>query len=63
VEFKNGLAISYSQLGRFYMDQKGDKTKAKQSFEQCYRLWQKLAAAYVEFGNNLAWAKNALDGL
>jgi hypothetical protein len=45
------------------MDQKGDKTKAKQSFEQCYRLWQKLAAAYVEFGNNLAWAKNALDGL
>ena len=64
--FKNGLAISYSQLGRFYRDQKADKEKAKQHFEQCYRLWQELAEAYpayVEFGNNLAWAKNALEGL
>ena len=27
VSFKNGLAISYSQLGRFYRDQKTDRTK------------------------------------
>jgi hypothetical protein len=66
VSFKNGLAISYSQLGRFYRDQKIDKAKARQNFEQCFRLLQELAEAYpayVEFGNNLAWAKSALDGL
>jgi len=64
VAFKNGLAVSYSHLGRFYRDQKDDKAKA--NFEQCYRLWQELAGsypAYIEFRKNLAWAKNALDGL
>ena len=66
VSFKNGLAVSYSQLGRFYRDQKKDKAKAKPYFEQCYALWHELAEAYpayVEFGTNLAWAKNALDNL
>lgn len=60
VSFKNGLAVSYSQLGRFYRDKKADKEKARQNFEQCYRLWQELAVAcpaYVEFGKNLAWVK------
>ncbi len=66
VSFKNGLAVSYSQLGRFYRDQKKDNAKAKPYFGQCYGLWQELAEAYpayVEFGTNLAWAKNALDNL
>ncbi len=66
VSFKNGLAISYAQLGQFYRDQKSDQAMARQNFEQCHRLLQELTEAYpayIEFGKNQAWAKNALDGL
>jgi len=65
VSFKNGLAISYSQLGRFFRDQKGDKQKAMEYFQQCHALWKELSEAYpayVEFNNNFNWAKNALGG-
>ena len=66
VSFKNGLAISYYQLGRFYRDYQDDRVEAKQNFEQCYKLWEGLSEAYpayVEFKNNFMWAKNALDNL
>ncbi len=63
-EFKNGLAISYAQLGVFYRDQKGDAEKARGYFQQCYDLWKAVMEAhpeYAEFRKNLEWAERALE--
>ncbi|MBK7873891.1 MAG: hypothetical protein IPJ74_26170, partial [Saprospiraceae bacterium] len=66
VGFKNGLAVSYSQLGVFYRDRIKDKQKATFYLQQCYTLLEELATAYpayVEFQHNFEWAKKALAGL
>ena len=66
VGFKNGLAVSYSQLGRFYRDKQPDSAKAKTYFQQCHLLWEDLAQtypAYIEFQRNLEWVRAILDGL
>lgn len=63
VSFKDGLAISYSQLGRFYRDKMNDRPKAQPYFHKCYDIWQELSEqfpAYQEFRNNYEWAKRQL---
>ncbi|MFN0036715.1 MAG: tetratricopeptide repeat protein [Saprospiraceae bacterium] len=66
VDFKDGLAVSYSQLGRFFRDQKNDTEKARSFFKQCHELWKELAndfPAFVEYQNNLKWVQKALADL
>jgi hypothetical protein len=66
VSFKNGLAISYFQLGRFYRDHQKDLVQAKVFFQQCYQLWDELTEAYpdyVEFSDNFNWVKKAIENL
>ena len=66
VSFKNGLAISYWQLGSFYKDKKSDVAAARWYFEQCRQSLQELTEsypAYVEFNNNLSEVQNDLTNL
>ena len=66
VTVKNGLAISYSNLGVFSRDQRSDVTEARRWFEKAEALWAELvndAPAYAEFQNNLEWVKDALAAL
>ncbi|MBK8654542.1 MAG: hypothetical protein IPN20_11685 [Haliscomenobacter sp.] len=63
VDFKNGLAISYSQLGWFYRDKMNDSGKAKPYFQKCYDIWKELSERfpdYQEFIGNYEWAKRQL---
>jgi tetratricopeptide (TPR) repeat protein len=52
VSFKNGLAISYAQLGVFCRDKKQDKAKAKSYFQSAEKHWVELlviSPQYAQF--------------
>ncbi|MFN0216738.1 MAG: hypothetical protein ACKVT2_20970, partial [Saprospiraceae bacterium] len=66
VDFKNRLAWSYAELALYFQNQKGDKQKIKEYFQQSQMHWKELSEAYpdyVEFRKNFEWAKNALEDL
>ena len=64
--YKNGLAVSYSQLGWFFQSKKNDKEKARNYYLQCQALGQEIAKDYpsfVDFKDRLKWVQNALKAL
>jgi len=66
VSFKNGLAISYANLGIFNRDKRGDKTAARSYFEQAKALWEELVKrypAYAEFQKNWSSINQVLEAL
>jgi tetratricopeptide (TPR) repeat protein len=66
VAFKNGLAISYINLGVFYQDSKTVKKNAQKYFQKAKDLWEDLVNKfpnYVEFQKNLKWVNKTLDNL
>ena len=63
VDFKNGLAISYSKLGWLYRYKMNESEKAKPYFQKCYDIWKEMSEQfpdYQEFRNNYEWAKEQL---
>jgi len=66
VGFKNGLAISYAKLGVFFRDNKNDKHKARNYFQNAKHLWKSLSEdfpAYVEFQKYWELINKYLDNL
>ena len=66
VDFKNGLAISYTNLGVFSRDELKDSAKAKGYFQQAEKLWSELvrdAPQYAGFQRSLRIVQENLANL
>jgi tetratricopeptide (TPR) repeat protein len=56
VSFKNGLAVSFAQLGVFYTEYQPDIAKARTCFKEAKVLWEELveqAPGVLEYQRNL----------
>ena len=66
VEFKNGLAVSYYQLGGFSLEHQQDPDKACAYFQQAEGLWLELvrdAPQVAKFRQFLGIVQGVLAGL
>jgi tetratricopeptide (TPR) repeat protein len=66
VDFKNGLAISYSKLGAFSRDKLKDNKQAKTYFQSAEKLWRELvrdAPQYVQFQQFLGIVQKDIQAL
>lgn len=64
ITFKDSLACSYSKLGYFFVRKEGYRKIARDYFEQCLSLWQKLNddhPGYVGFKENLKSIQIAIE--
>ncbi|MCI4669911.1 MAG: hypothetical protein MRZ79_17375, partial [Bacteroidia bacterium] len=62
VSFKNGLALSYANLGEYY--KKSDKDKARKNYVQAKVLWEELTKdfpSYAQFRKFLNLVQERLE--